>query len=405
MREDYSVDFYIRKINLALFQTGVGFLWFTPEIKGGFDNVDEAIDFNYHMKELARNEKDNFLFKEIVKDVPENETIPKEKLIPGGKKYKENVPFFLGPWIDDIVRSISDQIDYYPSRNKMIDGIKRTLPDKFVIFQCGTILEEADADNNLAYLTRGYKKTYRLSQDVASQIYQPFDNVRYYATAEGCGYFVLTDDKTPAFFRDLTKVNTDYYTMYMLALYQNYTLLRCSEIISKKLSSKRSDYKKYSKELEDNLDDITTELNIFLAKNVYSSVSHIQHQNEFFNYVSDRLLIKENIASVTAGIEALNNIENDLYEEEKEKKDKYLNDCLTIVSLFAIISAFNDINEFIQNHLYVFINIFVPLPETAVVYFFNFVLFILFIVIVYWLFKYKFYDIEKKRKSKKNTKT
>ena len=390
IHDDYHVKFYIRKVYLALFQTGIGFLWFTPEIKGEFDSLEEAIDFNYHMKELSRDEESNFIFKEEVRDIVGNEDIPADMVIPGGKKYKVDEPFFLGILIDDITSSINDSITYYPSRSRK----NRILPDKSVLFQCGVIPKTMNPERNLVYLTRGYKTTYQLADDYKAQMYKPFDNVRYYTASEGCGYFVLTDSDTPEFFKDLTKVNNDYFYMFLLAMYQNYTLLHYSELISNKLSSARNDYERYSKDLEENLDDITTELNIFLAKSVYSSVSHIQHQNEFFHYVSDRLMIRENISSVTAGIEALNNIEGDLYEEEIQKRNHFLEGCLTIVSGLALFSAFNDVNELLINHIY---RLF-PGMNPLLTYIFNAGLLLITIFIVGKLIQYIKYNPDKKKK-------
>ncbi len=397
IHEGYSLQFRINQVMLALFQTGIGFIWFQPVVDGGFKNVEEAIDFNYHIKEMARDEKNNYLFKEEVFDITGDEDISEKDIIPGGKKYKKNMPFYLGVWIDDIVRSISRNITYYPSRTMSIDDERRILPDKFVLFQCGIIEQSTDVVQSIVYLTKGYKSSYQLVEDIETQIFKPFENVRYYASSEGCGFFAIGGEKTPDFFRSgLTKISNDYYMMYLLALYQNYTLLRYSDLISNKLSSDRYDYKRYSKKLEENLDDITTELNVFLAKSVYSSVSHIQHQNEFFNYVSDRLLIRENIKSVTAGIEALNNIEGCLYEEEVEKKNKYLNFCLTVVSGLALFSAFNDINELLINHIYRIL----PTANPILTYLFNGVLLLITLVITGKLIQYIIYDPDRHKNKK-----
>ena len=397
------IYFYIRHVYLALFQTGIGFMWFEPEVRGGFNSVEEAIDFNYLVKEMARDERSNYLYREQVIDFTGNEEISEERIIQGGKKYKKDESFYLGGWIDDIARSISQNINYYPDRTRTIDNVKRVLPDKFVLFHYGLIYNSNDVEKNMIYLARGYKESYALPDDYASWVYKPFENVRYYAASEGCGYFVISDEQTPEFFKaGMPKIGNDYFMMYLLALYQNYTLLRYSELISNKLSSDRSDYKRYSKELEESLDDLTTELNIFLAKSVYSSVSHIQHQNEFFNYVSDKLLIRENINSVTAGIEALNNIERCLYEEEVEKKNNYLNTCLTAVSILALFSAFNDVNELLINHFYRWFPLSKPIPA----YVLNGALALITVWVLSKLIQYLKHDPDrqksKKRKKKKS---
>ncbi len=385
---NFEQPFYIRAVHLALFQTGIGLLWFSPDTGKSFSDDEKAVDFNYHMKEMARNERSNYLFRESVEIVDGSEgNIPPEKLVDGGKRYKKTAPFYLGVWIDDIISTISPSITYYPHRTRTLDGKKRRLSDKVVLFHCGLLSKCDNSEETLVYLTRGYKGSYQLSDNQLEQIYKPFENVRCFATSEGCGYYALIDDDTPSFFSDLTKVNTDYFLLYMLALYQSYTLLHYSELIAEKLSATQGDYKNYSKKLESSLDDLTTELNVFLAKSVYASVSHIQHQNEFFKRVSQSLLISENIASVSAGIEALNNIERTLYEDEVEKKNRYLNSCLTIVSFLALFSAFNDVNEFLNNHFYTMF----PLARPWATFIANGALLIVFLAVLILLLRHMVY--------------
>ncbi len=390
--------FYMREVHVALFQTGIGLLWFVPEISGKCEELSELIDFTYNLKELARNEKSNCIFRESIEEVREGDDIPEDKLLPDGKRYKKDLHFFVGEWIDNIVKTIRVDITYYPSRVRTIKGEKKVLPDKAVLFHCGTVELEENIDNGIIYLSRGYKSSYRLNSNLQTEIFQPFENVKCYTSSEGCGYYAIVNRDDHEFFMDLNKVRNDYFSLYLLALYQSYTLLRYSELIAKELSAKYDDYNNYSKELEENLDEITTGLNVFLAKSVYSSVSHVQQQNEFFNYISGRLLIKENISSVSAGIEALNNIESNLYEEEMQKRNHFLEGCLTIVSLLAVLSAFNDGNDFVRNYA---MSMFAP-NQPIEIYAVNIILMIIALIVIGLLFKYLIY--KPNRKSCKNRK-
>ena len=125
-----------------------------------------------------------------------------------------------------------------------------------------------------------------------------------------------------------------------------------SEKIAHELSANASEYTKPSTKISTSLNNITTELNVFLAKSVYSSVSYVQHQNDFFEYVSKMLRIQENISSVSAGIEALRNLEMHLEADEIAKKNASLETGITLISLLAIFSAFVDANEFVRNYLW-----------------------------------------------------
>ncbi len=95
-------------------------------------------------------------------------------------------------------------------------------------------------------------------------------------------------------------------------------------------------------------------------KSVYASVSHVQHQNDFYEYVEKQLRIKEDIKSITMGLEALADLqkirlkenaarererikeEKELQEEKKQLENDSLSIGLSVISLFAIFSAFAD---------------------------------------------------------------
>ena len=52
-----------------------------------------------------------------------------------------------------------------------------------------------------------------------------------------------------------------------------------------------------------------------------TSVSYVHHQNEFYEYLIERLRVKEDAESVTAGLAALKELQHEtLLEKEKEQK-------------------------------------------------------------------------------------
>lgn len=110
--------------------------------------------------------------------------------------------------------------------------------------------------------------------------------------------------------------------IYVLALYQFYTLLSFSEAIEKRLPIKAENYLDYSPILMDEINTITVKLNIFLARNTYSVVSYIQHHNDFYKYIIKQLHIEENISRLSIGIDSLGKLEKTL-EKEKEEQKKF----------------------------------------------------------------------------------
>ena len=62
-KKETSFNFYIREVQMILFQNGIGLLWYAPEMRGGksgtceFESIEDAAEFVCEFKELARREK------------------------------------------------------------------------------------------------------------------------------------------------------------------------------------------------------------------------------------------------------------------------------------------------------------------------------------------------------------
>ena len=112
-----------------------------------------------------------------------------------------------------------------------------------------------------------------------------------------------------------------------MLLYQTYSSTHYSRLLAKlpaEVKSIESD-KKYIELLE----NIHSQINLFLVKSTYESVSNIQHQNGAYIYGKKALRIEEDMKSLTVGLEALRGIERErqkMFDEEKriylEKKEQ-----------------------------------------------------------------------------------
>lgn len=161
------------------------------------------------------------------------------------------------------------------------------------------------------------------------------------------------------------KVMLDYFLLYVLALHQHYSLILYARMISERLSAEPDDYTD-STELKESLTEIVSEINTFFVKNVSASVSMIAHQNDFYEYVLERLRVRKNIESVRIGLDAIYKIqlrfaaEEDnrqravvdekirKREERAQEADRSLNMSVAILSLLAVISALVDGHELIS---------------------------------------------------------
>ena len=350
-KKETSFNFYIREVQMILFQNGIGLLWYAPEMRGGrsgtceFESIEDAAEFVCEFKELARREENNCVYKQDLYDYREGMRIQESDILPGRKKYQKTIKFSMGVWINEILSTLNCKLSYYPYR--LYGKDKKRIPDKAILFHHGILYEnKIEWENYAFYLTRGYRKNYGISKEDKIKIFYPFENVCCYAAGEGCGYYAFSEKNNSAFLQDSNKIIDDYFMIYVLALYQFYTLLSFSEAIEKRLPIKAENYLDYSPILMDELNTITVKLNIFLARNTYSVVSYIQHHNDFYKYIIKQLRIEENISRLSIGIDSLGKLEKTLEKEKEDRKNSFLEKGLSIVSALALISVWNGIDDF-----------------------------------------------------------
>ena len=423
MSGKYDVD--ITEMGIYLFRNQVGFLWYEITVPNKM-SAEELIEFQYFIKELNRIEQSwnssaiferfegtNFpecekdAFRNRLKTSPEREVGYERHITTDKNNAGEDVPtirgtlyryFALGDWISAELARITDpqyvHTEYFSCSTNVFrkpNGVYADLvPDKANLFSYVTFNEEEldrtstedpsvldenggttgedhriDAIREEAFLlANGYKRSYLLSpKDKGSMIFL-FKNVCVSASQAGCGYFVAPTKENKAFFEGnmKDKVMLDYFLLYILALHQHYSLILYSRRISEELSADPEEYVNSTK-MKENLTAIVSEINTFFVKNVNASVSMIAHQNDFYEYVLERLRVQKNIESVKEGLDAIYKIqlrlaakEEELRKEQEERaaKDKEkrvrkaessLNTLVAVLSLLAFISAFVDAHE------------------------------------------------------------
>ena len=57
-------------------------------------------------------------------------------------------------------------------------------------------------------------------------------------------------------------------------------------------------------------------------KSVHTSVSHVQYQNDVYNYIAKRIRIKENVESLTAGVDFLEELQETREEQKRMQQEK-----------------------------------------------------------------------------------
>ena len=388
-----ALNVNLRDMGLYLFRNGLGFLWYelslvkpkTAKIqkpKDGPITTEELMEFQRTVKELNKDQKVRLLKKQaepgpISFDEPYEETVYLSPFYPG-QMVADTLRFLNVSYLtyrkshDGDMDMRSDKFtkaylygleklelgaelpDEYVRANK---GPQRVLPDKAVLFSYGVMTnpqnreelgDEEDRYRLTYYLTNGYNTTYDCSPDIVSEIIRPFNNAYWFASKEGVSYFKWPNAENEGIFRSVirTNVKRDYFVLFIKAIYQSYSLQLLGRKIQDDIPAehlqnmKKEDFLKVERRYE--------ETNLFLTKNMATSVSHIDHQSVFYSYLKRRLRIAEDANSISAGLEALEALQKEKRDEEEKERDDAVQNTLGIISLLAIASALIDSFDFIS---------------------------------------------------------
>lgn len=367
-------DIQITEMGLYLFRNRLGFLWYEiafPETENNKTFTErELITFQNLFKEINRGRFPLLWVDRSLLCISDeyncNWKLQREELKSG------YFPILLGDWVakrlDFLnVKYLAPRKNEYGNLIKNMYGkeIHRTelVPDKAVLFSYvvfnrvhGWSMD--DYDYSVVYhLTNGYKDSYEVDVSAIKQIGIPFSNVCWLATKEGAGYYAWTEENSSnyIFFTQTRydRIMGDYFLLYIKALFQSYSLLKYSMDIADKLSPDIDDYMDSSDKaitVQEKITSIRTEISLFLAKGTVTSVSHIQHQNDFFEHCLKQLRIDDDIRSVTAGLAALDELQKKSLIANEQEKDQQMKNAenriqlsLAAVAFLACVSTFTDI--------------------------------------------------------------
>lgn len=347
-KEIKKFDVAIADAGLLVFRNNLGLFWYELAIK---DKSIDSVQLLYFQNKVREINSGNIAVLWEKKNEDSN--------------YLE--PFSLAKWLHKCISYLG--VNYFSERPnayksmlsnsipsyKVIEEKDESLflPNKAILFTYAS-LEDNEKNNKFSYvfhLTNGYDDSYHFSEEISEEIKQPFDNAYWYATQEGASYIVWPSEDNKHFYNDYfvnNRVRSDYFTLYLKALYQSFSLLIYAERIQTEISAENGNY---LDEIEDkNISALCAEVNLFLAKSMATSVSHIHHQSEFYVYLKKQLRIHDDIKSVTSGLEALDVLhrEQDKIESEKElrereerdkESDDRLSNAMLRLSLLAVFSA------------------------------------------------------------------
>ena len=335
-----SISFKCKDLGMLLFRNGIGFIWYETEFKDPI-SLDEYIRFQHDFKELARTREKKFVRKT---------GFDREK--------KEDIyeSFCLGEWLSQVIAAEKLGIRFWAERKtESYDSNKVRIPDKALLFQYLFIESATDKESeDLVFrIANGYDEKYNAPDSIAEDLYKPFGNTCFYVSKAGMACIVDNSDSNELFFTDQfpEKYVRDYFFIYMLLTYQTYSLAHYSRLLTKL----PADEELFNKQVmyADKLESLNGQINLFLVKSVFESVSNIHHQNGVYRYGKKSLSIEEDIRSLTIGLSALEEMEKDkrkqkeqkekeIEKEKEEKRDRKINLALIVFGFMVVVSAWLD---------------------------------------------------------------
>jgi len=297
-----NIDFSCNKIGLLIFKNGVGFIWydieFSPQV-----SIAEYLAFQHDFKELARTHDDKF-----TKRIGRN----------------ERKDFCLGIWLAQFFSTKELGIQFWAERVHIgLDNkVEMRIPDKALLFQYVFLTETNKFENSdMAFrIANGYDLKYNAPEDININTYQPFGNTCFYTSKSGTAYVVSDKNSNYDFFRNgfSEKFTRDYFFMYILLLYQNYSCAHYSRLLTKL----PAEINVISMRNLESLESLNSQIDLFLVKSIFESVSNVQHQNGFYQYSKTRLCIENDIKSITVGLDSLRGMVKENYSKIEAEKEK-----------------------------------------------------------------------------------
>lgn len=355
-KKDDVIPLKMTELGVLLLRNGIGFVWYEVESsvfqkknnnhflnneENLSNDIKQYIEIQHDFKELARTNEETF----VRKIGYDNEN----------KKTLFDEVFCLGVWIADILSAEELTIRFWAERTTKRENKIVRIPDKALLFQYMFIEPASDEMRNdlIFRITNGYDEKYNVPENFDDYLYTPFGNTYFYVSKAGMSCVVEKDNTNEQFFdtQFKDKMKNDYFLIYLLLLYQSYSCAHYSRLLTN-LPADESTFNCQNSYI-DKIESLSVQINLFLVKSIFESVSNIHHQNGVYRYGKKELCIEGDIQSLTVGLEALRSItkerkDRDELEKEKakqkeqERKDRKINLALTIFGFLIVISALLD---------------------------------------------------------------
>ena len=343
------IAFKIVRAGIFVFRTGICLFWFETGAPGGdfqspFADLERFIHFQKCIKELSAPWQRRMFWKIIS---------------PEGLETKK---FITGVWISGILKELLADSDLetacYSSRKLSEEDQEgcAEAPDNALIFDLTNMKGQTPYyfEEIRRYLTQlgfmlsnGFSQRYLMPEDAERHAIRPFANVLWTASSFGTGQYVVYSDDSKSFFEDILpdRMFSDYFLIYIILLYQHYSILYYSEQLELSFPSELKQIKLNT------LNSFSERINLFLIKSVYASVSHLEQHNAVYRYLSKTLRINDNIRDLTVGLDSLGKLIRNRSNDEDTAREKKIQKTVNTLALLIIASTLTDTYSFLNENV------------------------------------------------------
>ena len=370
LRADGAIEtLVITGMGVTLFVTGIGLLWYEVRQRGKTGRLcppleglplSEVLEFGHAFKELGRTNQRLLdpavpvTYLAAGEAGPETgieakriEYLPDDRPGGDGRRRVARQPIF-GIWIRDLLLGTCADIRFFAVVRLNMGDKMIQVPDKALLygFAVTDIAEQANLRTATCLLAKGYHEHYGLSHLVTDGVFDLFANCGLYMSREGCAFVAGRDAESfhRGAFRE--RFLTIYFWIYMLLLQQTYTLLNFSRRVAEALPSDPNAYLGEDEGYTDRMDRLMLEINAFLVRSQFSSVSSIHHINEFYRYGCRQLTIDDDIDSLYDGLRALTDMQKSRRQQAEDRREKNADEkieqTMRRLAALAIVSALCD---------------------------------------------------------------
>ena len=178
--------------------------------------------------------------------------------------------------------------------------------------------EILDLQEVTVHMAMGYSLSNVLAREVIRSSGQLANKVYYYISPNGCAVSVSPSPLNSRFFYDRPPEAT-YNFIFLITLYQHYSLLNFTMRISSDFASDTQSYLQNSG-YADKMRDYITDIDTFLMKNDFATVSLTQYHNRFYTASREALNIEADKKSIRSGFESLINILQSMRQGEESRR-------------------------------------------------------------------------------------